>query len=159
MYWERISSLMPSRVFWKRPVNEIQKSRKFDRLTDTKFYTSVGTSSTATPSAIIHALGRAANLTWPPNDDIHYSDKQSVQRGKGGSGAAAPGGRLQGAAKLILKLKKKSSALNNFYIIESNNKKFNKSYFLKYIISVSRHQCDYSPWAPKSLARPLIPKY
>jgi len=30
------------------------KSRKFVRLADTKFHTSVGTSSTATPRAVIH---------------------------------------------------------------------------------------------------------
>jgi hypothetical protein len=49
---------------------------------------------------------------------------------RGGSGAAAPGGRVQGAAKMCGKMcisikKKMISALNNFQIIEPNKNKFN----------------------------------
>jgi len=93
-----------------------------------------------------------------PNNDIHYTDKQSVQTVGGRSVTAAPGDRLQGTPKLIPKFKNKLSALNNFYIIKTNNKKFNKCDFLKNKISISGGHCDYSPWVPKNPATSLVPR-
>ena len=70
------------------------------------------------------------------------------------NGAAAPGGTVEGAAKLISK-KCPFCAGIKFYIIDPHKGKFRKCGFLLLIISVRSGHIEFSPQGLKSLATSL----